>query len=264
MPSIRSKLACAGGLLGVLLIAGSFMVCQHCGAAAAPDAAQSPSAAPAAVPRAAQAAGARSPAPKKSPNGPNWQALTPAQQLALAPLAGEWDGMDGLRKEKWIVIGNKYARMNPAEQSRIQDRMRDWIKLTPAQRRSVRQSYARTKKWDADQKSAQWQQYLQLSDEQKEQLSKQKLSRPPVTAISRIKPKPPSLLPIAPDPARAAATTATTVPATAIATQPPSPALPAAPANPSPAPAAVPPAIPMAPAAPSTAGTAAASPPNNK
>jgi hypothetical protein len=224
MPSIRSKLACAGGFLGVLLVAGSFMVSQHCGAAAATDASPTPTAIVAA-PKAAPVAGAaKTVAPKKSLNGANWQALTPAQQVALAPLAGEWDSMDGQRKEKWIAIGNKYARMSPAEQSRIQDRMRDWIKLTPEQRRTVRQSYASTKKWDADQKSAQWQQYLQLSDEQKEQLAKQKLSRPPVTAISRVKPKPPSLLPIAPDPGRATATTATTVPATAIAT--PAPAAP--------------------------------------
>lgn len=255
MPSIRSKLACAGGLLGALLVAGSFMVCQHCGAAAALDANQPPSAAVPA-PRTTASAAPKAAAPKKSPNGPNWQSLTPAQQLALAPLAGEWDGMDGQRKEKWIAIGNKYARMSPAEQSRIQDRMRDWIKLTPQQRRSVRQSYASTKKWDADEKSAQWQQYLQLSDEQKAQLAKQKLSPTPATAISRAKPKPPSLLPITPPLAHPAATAAG-VPATAAAL--PAPATATGAAAPAPPPAATAPA-----AAQPAAGAVAAPQPNNK
>jgi hypothetical protein len=253
MPSIRSTLTYASGLLGSLLIAGSIMICQHCGAASATDE-HKPPPAPAVAATASKAT-----APKKTANGPSWQALTTAQQLALVPLAGEWDSMDSLRKEKWIAIGNRYARMSPAEQNRIQTRMRDWIKLTPEQRRSVRQSYASTKKWDADQKSAQWQQYLQLSDEQKEQLAKQKLSQIPVTAISRANPKPKPLLPIAPEAARTGASAgAGAVPGAAISNT-----VPAASAPPAPAATAANPSPPSAPAQPA-AGAAVASQPNNK
>jgi hypothetical protein len=247
MPSIRSTLAYVGGLMGCLLIAGSVLTSQHCSAAAAMDG-HKPGAP--AVPGATPAKPAA--APKRIANGPSWQALTTAQQLALVPLAGEWDSMDSLRKEKWIAIGNKYARMSPAEQNRIQTRMRDWIKLTPEQRRSVRRSYASTKKWDANQKSAQWQQYLQLSDEQKAQLARQKLSQVPVTAISRAKPKPKPLLPIAPKPAHTVAGAGAAIAATAA----------------KPAPSATPPAVPSASAAPATAppagNHAVATQPNNK
>jgi len=195
MPSIRSKLAYASGLLGSLLIIGVALICPHCGAAAPTDERKPPVST-----IAPKAPLAPSTQPKKSitGNGPSWQALTTAQQLALVPLAGEWDTMDSLRKEKWIAIGNRYARMSPAEQTRIQTRMRDWVKLTPEQRRSVRQNYASTKKLDADQKSVQWQQYLQLSDEQKAQLAKQKLSPVPATAVSRARNRSKPLLPIAP------------------------------------------------------------------
>jgi hypothetical protein len=255
MPSIRSTLTYASGLLGSLLIAGSIMVCQHCGAAAATDEHKPPPA-----PGSATAVAKTAIPPKKAANGPSWQALTTAQQLALVPLAGEWDSMDSLRKEKWIAIGNRYARMSPAEQNRIQTRMRDWIKLTPEQRRTVRQSYASTKKWDADQKSAQWQQYLQLSDEQKAQLAKQKLSQIPVTAVTRAKPKPKPLLPIPPEPARAGVSVgAGAVPGAAIA-----PTASATPAQSAPATAAVPaPPQPLAPVQPA-AGNAIAPQPNNK
>jgi hypothetical protein len=198
MPSIRTALTYVSGLLSSLLIAGGVLICQHSGAAATTDAHKPPAVPPA--------------QPKKIANGPSWQALTTAQQLALVPLAGEWDSMDSSRKEKWIAIGNRYARMSPAEQTRIQTRMRDWVKLTPEQRRSVRQSYVRSKKLDANQKATQWQQYQQLSDEQKAQLAKQKLSPMPATAISRARTKPKVLLPIPHKPASANATAPATAP----------------------------------------------------
>lgn len=102
---------------------------------------------------------------------PLWNELTPAQQQTLAPLALEWDRVDVLRKKKWLEIANKFTSMKPDEQQRIQERMREWIKLTPEQRRVARESFARTKKLDPDQKSAQWQQYQQLPEEQRKKLA---------------------------------------------------------------------------------------------
>src|SRR5450830_887411 len=137
--------------------------------------AQGPAAASAATP--APSTPTPSKVAKKPDSKPTWNELTPAQQHALAPLAGEWNKMEFNRKEKWLVIGNKFATMTPAEQDRMQERMRDWIKLTPAQRRSVRESYTRARKLDADKKSAQWKEYQQLSEEQKKKLSQAKLPK---------------------------------------------------------------------------------------
>ncbi len=102
---------------------------------------------------------------------PLWTDLTPAQQQALAPLATEWDKIDAYRKKKWLEIGNKFSAMKPEDQVRLQQRMRQWAKLTPEQRRIARESFARSKKLNADQKSAQWQQYQQLPEEQKKKLA---------------------------------------------------------------------------------------------
>lgn len=126
---------------------------------------------------------------KKPDIRPLWNELTPVQQQSLAPLSGEWNKLPARNKEKWLAIGNKFAAMPPAEQERMQNRMRDWAKLTPAQRRSVRENYTRAKKLDADKKSAQWSQYLQLSEEQKKKLAQAKLPKH-VSALPTVRHKP--------------------------------------------------------------------------
>lgn len=117
------------------------------------------------------AVGKSVPAKQQSISKPLWTDLTAAQQQALAPLEAEWDKLGPARKSKWLAIGNKYASMKPDEQQRVQERMREWIKLTPEQRRIARESYARTKKLNADQKSQHWEQYQQLPEEQKQKLA---------------------------------------------------------------------------------------------
>lgn len=102
---------------------------------------------------------------------PLWIDLTPSQRQALAPLAGEWDSLDSFRKNKWLAISNRFAAMKPEEQQRMQERMRDWVNLTPEQRRLARESYVRSRKLNADQKSAQWEQYQQLPEEEKKKLA---------------------------------------------------------------------------------------------
>lgn len=119
----------------------------------------------------------------QSPAKPLWAELTPAQQQALAPLASEWDKLDGFRKNKWLAIGNKYASMKPDEQQRVQERMRDWIKLTPEQRRLARESYVRAKKLGPDQKSAKWEQYQQLPEEEKKKLAADAASKKHVATL---------------------------------------------------------------------------------
>lgn len=114
---------------------------------------------------------------------PLWNELTPAQKLALTPLAAEWDALDGFRKKKWLEIGAKYSTMKPDEQQRMQERMREWAKLTPDQRRVARESFARTKKLDAQQKSAQWEKYQQLPDEQKKKLAADASAKTPVARL---------------------------------------------------------------------------------
>ncbi|MRV75649.1 DUF3106 domain-containing protein [Duganella sp. FT92W] len=198
-------------LVSALLAAGAFAQAPVSSTPpAAPPAASAivpapQASAPASVPASAlvSASAAQPAAGKPAPGGkpavapiamekPLWKDLSAAQQRALEPLKGEWDKLEGLRKQKWLEIANRYNAMKPDEQARVQERMRDWVRLTPDQRRMVRENFARSQKVAPvpGQKSAQWEQYQQLPEEQKKQLAdkapKKQVVNPPSPAQSKI------------------------------------------------------------------------------
>jgi hypothetical protein len=127
-----------------------------------------------------------------------WKDLSAPQQVALDPLKAEWDHMEPVRRQKWLDIANRYSSMKPDEQQRVQERMRDWLKLTPEERRLARENYTLSKKIDKGQKSAQWERYQQLPEEEKRKLAadaatKKLTNLPPKTqpkAVAPIKPAP--------------------------------------------------------------------------
>ncbi len=108
---------------------------------------------------------------KKSATKPRWADLTATQKDALAPLATEWDQIPTARKKKWLEIGNKVALMTPDEKQRVQERIRDWVKLTPEQRQDARANYAQANKLHPNERFTQWQRYQQLTEEQKKELT---------------------------------------------------------------------------------------------
>jgi hypothetical protein len=115
---------------------------------------------------------ARKNAKAKKPTKPRWSELTSIQREALAPLAAEWDQISVAGKKKWLIMGDRIALMQPEEKQRAQERLRDWVKLTPEQRRIARANYAHAKKNLApNEKFAQWQRYQQLTEEQKKELA---------------------------------------------------------------------------------------------
>ena len=207
-----------GAALGACALAGASWVYANQDAATAP-----------AVPPAPVAKAAAPAAPVKNAGKLQWANLSRAQQAALQPLAGEWNKLEAPRKQKWLDIANRFASMKPDEQARVHERMRDWIKLTPEQRRTVRENYARAKRIDPGQKSAQWEQYQQLPEEQKKKLAAEAVPKKVPVVKPDIRPPAANTLPAVP--ALPAA------PATVPAIPPVAPATPVAPpASTSPAP----------------------------
>jgi hypothetical protein len=95
---------------------------------------------------------------------PTWGQLTPAQQQILAPIQGEWDKLDAIRKQKWIGITQRYPKMTPEEQTRLQKRMQEWATLTPDQRRAAREKYREFEQLPTQERQAireKWDQYKQ-------------------------------------------------------------------------------------------------------
>ncbi|WP_395007167.1 DUF3106 domain-containing protein [Undibacterium sp.] len=122
-------------------------------------------------------------APATSANKTSWKNLSLEEKKALAPLANEWDKMDATRQKKWLGVSHKYSNMKPEEQQRVQERIKTWVKMTPEQRMSVRENFANTAKKSPEQKSIQWQQYQQLSDEDKMKFANQAKVKKSITTI---------------------------------------------------------------------------------
>ncbi len=118
-----------------------------------------------------------------STNKTSWKNLSLEETNALAPLASEWDKMDVNRQKKWLGVSHKYSNMKPEEQQRVQERIKTWVEMTPEQRMSVRENFANTAKKSPEQKTAQWQQYQQLSEEEKRKLANQAKAKKSITTI---------------------------------------------------------------------------------
>jgi len=181
----------------------------------------------------------------KTGDKPLWRSLTPAQQLALQPLQGEWDQMDSVRKQKWLQLANRFASMKPEEQQRVHDRMREWVKLTPAQRELARETYARARKIAPEQKTASWESYQQLPEDQKKKLAASAAGRKSTSVV----PSQTSGKAVAPLGQGATSCPAGTV-KNAVSATPPCVAMPATPQQPAPAPVTPQPAQPAQPANP--------------
>ncbi|EON13534.1 DUF3106 domain-containing protein [Pandoraea sp. SD6-2] len=105
-----------------------------------------------------------------SPGG-LWSKLTPSQQEALAPLAQDWNRMNERQRDKWIEIAKRFHTLSPEGRKRLHDRMADWVRLTPEQRKLARESYQNAKTLPPERKAQVWQQYQQLTEEQKKRLA---------------------------------------------------------------------------------------------
>jgi hypothetical protein len=92
-----------------------------------------------------------------------WSELSPQQQHVLGPLAADWESLDTTRRKKWVTIANRYPKMKPDAQARLQERMQTWAKLTPEQRRVARENYQSLKQLPPPQRreiNQKWQQQL--------------------------------------------------------------------------------------------------------
>jgi hypothetical protein len=103
--------------------------------------------------------------------GVRWQRLKPAQREALKPLQQEWPQIDAARKQKWIELADRLPGMPPEEKARVQGRMADWARLTPAERGQARLRYQETRQMPLGDRRSRWEAYQALSAEEKSSLA---------------------------------------------------------------------------------------------
>lgn len=112
---------------------------------------------------------------------PSWIELTTEQRSILAPLATEWDKMEGFRRKKWIGIAKRYPSMSVDEQARVQRRMIEWAKLTPDERKRARDKYLALQKAAPEQKESvklKWQEYKELPESERSRLKAEAAAKP--------------------------------------------------------------------------------------
>jgi len=114
--------------------------------------------------------------------GIRWRELKPAQQALLKPLERDWSGIGVLNKQKWIEMAARFPTMPVAEQTRIQERMAEWARLTPQQRSEARLNFQEAKQLPATDRKARWDEYQALPPEKKQQLAAR--ATPPVEPAS--------------------------------------------------------------------------------
>jgi len=110
------------------------------------------------------------PAPARE-EGVRWQSLTPAQREALRPLERDWPSIEAPRKQKWLALAARYHSLPPEERARIQARMTEWAKMTPAERGQARLRFEEARQVPATDRSARWQAYQALPPEERAQFA---------------------------------------------------------------------------------------------
>jgi len=103
--------------------------------------------------------------------GPVWSSLTAAQQQVLAPLQRDWSSIAVEPKQKWLEVAGRLPNMPADERTRVQERMAEWSRMTPAERARARVQFQAVRRISPEERQARWQEYQQLPDGERSQFA---------------------------------------------------------------------------------------------
>ena len=101
---------------------------------------------------------------------PRWEQLSVADQQSLQPLASIWSSLSQGHRRKWLALAKNNASMSEADREKLQSRMAEWAALKPKEREQARLNFAQTKKLPPDARTATWEAYQALSDDERRAL----------------------------------------------------------------------------------------------
>lgn len=104
-------------------------------------------------------------------DGPGWAELTTSQRATLTPLEKDWAQLPASTRRKWVEVANRLPSMPAAQQQRVNERMQEWAKLSPAQRGEARFNFQLTQQLPGAEKQARWEAYQALTPEQRAALA---------------------------------------------------------------------------------------------
>lgn len=124
---------------------------------------------------------------------PRWEQLSTAEQQSLQPLASIWRSLSQGHRRKWLALAKNYPAMTEADREKLQERMAQWAALKPKERELARLNFAQTKNLPPEARSANWEAYQALPEEERRALLDQAPKKPSGAAIAS-KPVAPSKL----------------------------------------------------------------------
>ncbi|RTL31217.1 MAG: DUF3106 domain-containing protein [Burkholderiales bacterium] len=105
--------------------------------------------------------------------GNDWRQLTAKQKKVLQPLAPHWAMLDDTGRDKWISVANRFDKLSPTEQQRVQERMIQWAKMPAQERGEARLRFQQTRQLPPDERQQKWAAYQALPIEDREDLARQ-------------------------------------------------------------------------------------------
>lgn len=117
------------------------------------------------------AASAQPVKPAGDGGGTAWSSLSTSQRQVLAPLERDWTSLEAPRKAKWIEVANRFPSMPQAERQRVQQRMAEWARMTPAERGRARLNFQEAKQLSPEERQQRWEAYRALPDERRKALA---------------------------------------------------------------------------------------------
>jgi hypothetical protein len=113
-----------------------------------------------------------------------WNTLSEDQRSVLAPLEEDWGSLSLSRQKKWVEVANFYPKMEEADRITLQSRMSAWAGLSTKERQRARDNYLRTLKISPEKKAAAWENYQQLTDEEKKLLADKRAASAKRTTVT--------------------------------------------------------------------------------
>jgi len=100
-----------------------------------------------------------------------WSRLPPSAQEVLSPLQDDWAELSPDQRLKWYDLARRYYALLPDEQQRIQARMAEWARMTPAERGVARLNFQEIRQLSHRERLERWEAYQGLEADERRQLA---------------------------------------------------------------------------------------------
>ena len=133
------------------------------------------------VPRAANPADER----RREAIEGRWDRLSPRQQRILEPLQSDWAQLLPEQRRKWVDLSTRFPSFTLDEQERIQARMGEWARMSPAERGQARLNFQEIRQLSQKERLEMWEAYQGLEAHQRKSLTEKAQSQPVAAAAPK-------------------------------------------------------------------------------